>query len=137
MIKLTKAETEKKNSLMGYLHLSEEEALEVIEADRKIDKGEPCDFDLDEEHMKVAKEYAKINAKKEKKAPTVYKFDKRERKANPTKQSIIAELAKFLTEQSENACDNVEITNKERQISFSISNNRYELTLVQKRTPKN
>lgn len=136
MIKLTKAETEKKNSLMGYLHLSEEEALEVIEADRKIDKGEPCDFDLDEEHMKVAKEYAKINAKKEKKAPTVYKFDKRERKANPTKQSIIAELAKFLTEQSENACEDIVITNAERQVAFRIGDNNYELTLVQKRKPK-
>lgn len=136
MIKLTKAETEKKNSLMGYLHLSEEEALEVIEADRKIDKGEPCDFDLDEEHMKVAKEYAKINAKKEKKAPTVYKFDKRERKANPTKQGIIEELAKFLTEQSDIAYENVVVTNAERQIAFSIGEDNFELTLVQKRKPK-
>lgn len=135
-IKLTKADLEKKQRLIGLLGLTEEEALEVVVADRKIDRGEKCDFDLDEEHEKVAKEYARINAKKEKNAPTVYKFDKRERKANPTKQSIIAELAQFLIEQSENACDNVEITNKERQIAFTIGENNYELTLVQKRKPK-
>ena len=49
---------------------------------------------------------------------------------------IIAELAKFLTENSENACENVEITNKERQIAFKIGENAYELTLIQKRKPK-
>lgn len=135
-IKLTKADQEKQRRLMGLLNLSEEEALDVVIADRMIDRGEKCDFDLDDEHMKIAKEYAKINAKTEKKTPTVYKFDKRERKANPTKQNIIAELAKFLMEQSENACENVEITNKERQIAFAIGENNYELTLVQKRKPK-
>ena len=45
-------------------------------------------------------------------------------------------LAKFLTETSENACEMVEITNKERQIAFKIGENAYELTLVQKRKPK-
>ena len=135
-IKLTKADLEKKQRLIGLLGLTEEEALEVVVADRKIDRGEKCDFDLDEEHEKVAKEYARINAKKEKNAPTVYKFDKRERKANPTKQSIIAELAKFLVEQSENACEDIVITNAERQVAFRISDNNYELTLVQKRKPK-
>lgn len=128
---LSKADEAKKIALIQQLHLTEAEALDVIEADRQIDRGEPMEFDLDEEKAKVAKEYAKINAKG--KAPTVYKFDTRKRKENPTKQSIIAELAKFLTEQSENACENVEITNKERQIAFSIGEQKYELTLVAKR----
>jgi hypothetical protein len=42
-----------------------------------------------------------------------------------------------LVENSVNACENVEITNKERQIAFKIGENCYELTLVQKRKPKN
>lgn len=128
---LSKADEAKKIALIQQLHLTEAEALDVIEADRQIDRGEPMEFDLDAEKAKIAKEYAKINAKG--KAPTVYKFDTRKRKENPTKQSIIAELAKFLTEQSENACENVEITNKERQIVFSIGEQKYELTLVAKR----
>jgi hypothetical protein len=94
-------------------------------------------FDLSPEKEKEAKKYAKAGTRK---APTVYKLDnaegKRSRKENPTKSAIIAELAKFLTETSENACEMVEITNKERQIAFKIGENAYELTLVQKRKPK-
>jgi hypothetical protein len=41
-----------------------------------------------------------------------------------------------LQDSSENACVDVEITNKERQIAFKIGENAYELTLVQKRKPK-
>ena len=55
---------------------------------------------------------------------------------NPTKSGIIAEIANFLQENSENACENVIITNAERQISFTIGENTYEFTLVQKRKPK-
>ena len=58
------------------------------------------------------------------------------REASPYKYTFIAELAQFLAENSENACENVEITNKERQIAFKIGENDYELTLVQKRKPK-
>lgn len=133
---LSKADEAKKIALMQNLHLTEAEALDVIEADKGIDRGEPMEFDLDEEKAKIAKGYARVNAKKERNAPTVYKFDKRERKANPTKQSIIAELAQFLIEQSENACEDVVVTNAERQIAFTIGENKYELTLVQKRKPK-
>ena len=71
------------------------------------------------------------------KRPTVYDFKKRERKANPTTGGIIAELAKFLSDSSEFATESVEITNKERQIAFKIGEDAFELTLVQKRKPKN
>ena len=60
----------------------------------------------------------------------------RERKENPTKASLIAEIADFLQKNSENAIENCEITNKERQIAFKIGENSFELTLVQKRKPK-
>jgi hypothetical protein len=123
--------------IMHLLDCSEEEARQVIEDDKAIDRGEKMPFDLDKEKEKIAKQYTKTGTRK---APTVYKLDneggKRSRKENPTKAGIIAELAKFLQEQSENACVNVEITNKERQIAFTIGENNYELTLVQKRKPK-
>lgn len=136
MTRLTKEDERKKFALMSQLHLTEAEALDVIEADKEIDRGEKMEFDLPPDKEKVAKEYAKISAKKEKKVPTVYKFDKRERKKNATKQGIIEELAKFLTEQSEIAYENVTVTNAERQIAFSIGEDNFELTLVQKRKPK-
>jgi hypothetical protein len=42
-----------------------------------------------------------------------------------------------LSENSGFAVENAEITNKERQIAFQIGEDKFELTLVQKRKPKN
>ena len=130
------AETQKER-IMRVLDVSAEEADEILKADKAIDRGERVPFDLSPEQEKLAKKFANVDTKKRKK-PTVYNLDARgkARKENPTKASIIAELAKFLTENSENACEMVEITNKERQIAFKIGENAYELTLVQKRKPK-
>ena len=130
------AETQKER-IMRVLDVSAEEADEILKADKAIDRGERVPFDLSPEQEKLAKKYANVDTKK-RKAPTVYNLDARgkARKENPTKASIIQELAKFLTETSENACEMVEITNKERQIAFKIGENAYELTLVQKRKPK-
>ena len=129
---LSKEDERKKVALMR-LGMSEKAALDVIDADHEIDRGIRQEFDLDEETEKMAKKYANSTTKKK---PTVYEFTKRERKANPTKASIISELAKFLEEASENATEDVTITNKERQIAFTIGEEKYELTLVQKRKPK-
>ena len=123
-----------KERIMRVLKVSAKEADEILQADKAIDRGERVPFDLSPEAEKEAKKY--INSR-EKKKPLVCETKPRERKPNPTKGAIIAELAKFLTENSENVCENVEITNKERQIAFKIGENDYELTLVQKRKPKN
>lgn len=130
------AETQKER-IMRVLDVSADEADEILKTDKAIDRGERVPFDLSPEQEKMAKKFANVDTKKRKK-PTVYNLDARgkARKENPTKASIVAELAKFLTENSENACEMVEITNKERQIAFKIGENAYELTLVQKRKPK-
>jgi hypothetical protein len=121
-----------KEKIMKNLGVSEAEAEEILMADKMIDKGERMAFDLDPQKEKEAKKMANTHTR------TVYNFDtkNRKRKENPTKGGIIAELARFLAENSENACENVEITNKERQIAFKVGDNSYELTLVQKRKPK-
>lgn len=124
-----------KEKLMRILECTAEEADDIIKSDKAIDQGEKMDFDLSPEKAKIAQKYAKTGVRKK---PTVYNFDtsSKKRKENPTKAAIIAELAKFLVENSENACTDVNITNKERQIAFSIGSEQYELTLVQKRKPK-
>lgn len=128
------AET-KKEKLMRILNITAEEAEDVIAMDKAIDKGERVPFDLSPEKEKEAHKFANAGTRK---APTAFKLDAtgKKRKENPTKAAVIAEIAKFLTENSENACENVNITNKERQIAFKIGENDYELTLVQKRKPK-
>lgn len=118
--------------IMQGLKCSEQEAKEIYLADCAIDKGEKMDFDISKEQEKVVKKMRQADRK-----PTVYKFDKRERKENATKAGIIQELFTFLTENCNFNAENVEITNKERQIAFVCGDNSYELTLVQKRKPKN
>ena len=123
--------------IISGLKCSRDEAIEIFLSDKAIDRGERMPFDLDPETEKMAKKMANVQERK-RKAPTVYNFDTstKKRKENPTKSGIIAEIAKFLQENSENACENVIITNAERQISFTIGENTYEFTLVQKRKPK-
>lgn len=122
-------------NLMRILGITEEEAKQVIADDRAIDRGERMPFDLPPEKEKEAKKMANCGTRK---TPTVYNFDtsKKTRKENATKSGIITEIFKFLQEKSEFACENVNITNKERQISFRIGENDFEITLVQKRKPK-
>lgn len=121
-----------KDRLMRILGIDAKTAEDVIKTDKMIDRGERTPYDLDPETEKMAKKFANVKDRK----PTVYNFQKRERKANPTKGGIIAEIAKFLEEMSDFATESVEITNKERQIAFKIGENAFELTLVQKRKPK-
>lgn len=120
-------------NIMVNLKCTREEAEDVIKWDKVIDQGGRTPYDLDPEAEKMAKKMANV---RERKKPTVYDFKQRERKANPTKGGIISELHKFLVEMSEFATENVEITNKERQIAFKIGEDAFELTLVQKRKPK-
>lgn len=121
----------KKELLMEKLGCSEAEALQIIEDDKAIDKGEKL-FELTDEQKKVAKQATSTGTKKH----TVYKFDKKSRKENPIKQQIIEEIFNFITEKADFMAENVEITNKERQIFFKVGENDYELTLVQKRKQK-
>lgn len=115
------------------LGVSDEEANEILAYDKAVERGETTEYDLPADKLKVAQKFAHTGTRKQ---PTVYKFDKKERKPNATKGGLIAELAKFLMEQSEFSTEAVTITNKERQIAFNIGADSFELTLVQKRKPK-
>ena len=125
---------EKIQRCMVNLGCSREEAEDIVKWDKVIDQGGRTPFDLDPETEKMAKKMANAT---ERKKPTNYDFSKRERKANPTKGGIIAEIAQFLAENSQFATENVEITNKERMIAFKIGEDNFEITLIQKRKPKN
>lgn len=114
--------------IMNGLKCSEQEAREIYKADCAIDKNEKMDFDISAEQEKIVKKMRQADRK-----PTVYKFDKRERKENATKAGLVQEIFTFLSENSTFSLENVEITNKERQIAFKCGENRFELTLVQKR----
>ena len=124
---------EKVKEIMHLLDCTEEEALDVIRTDEIIDKGGRTEYDLPIAEEKAALKIGRID---ERKAKSADNKRGKVRAENPTKSGIIAEIAEFLTEKSQFACENVEITNKERQIGFKIGENAYEFTLVQKRKPK-
>ena len=130
---------------LGY---SDEQIQEMLMDDKAVDRGEIMEWDLTPEEHKKAMKYANVQEKKAKpaekaeksakKGTTNYNFDTstKKRKENPTKSNIIALLATILAENGDFSAENVEITNKERQIAFTVGDNAFELTLVQKRKPK-
>lgn len=123
------AETQKEK-LMRVLDCSPEEAEDVMKWDKVIDQGGRTPYDLDPQAEKEAKKFANS---KERKKPVAYDFKKRERKPNEVKGAVIAELAQYLTANSYN---NVEIANKEREITFEIDGISFSLTLIQHRNKK-
>jgi hypothetical protein len=120
-----------KDIIMKNLGLTEKEADELLKADKAIDKGEKMPFDLTKEQQEIAKSFTKTGTKT-KKAPTVYKFEKKKTE-NVPKAELIKKLEELLN--NEGFID-VEIVNAERLISFSNGDNSFELTLTQKRKPK-
>lgn len=127
----TDAEERKIYNLIRKLGLSYQEAEAVILDDKAIDKGEKL-FELTEEQKKVAKKMTNFDTK------NIKNDQKRtvNRAKNATKGAIIAEIAQFLSENSQFSIENVEIINEERQFGFKIGENAYEITLTQKRKPK-
>ena len=131
MRKLTDAEWAKVDNLVDKLECSIDEAVDILDADKALDRTQKADFDLSPEEHKQAMKLANVKEHTVKKSK-VY----RPRKPNATKGEIIAGLSKFLTEMAEFEVLDEEITNKERTIMFTSNGNRYELTLIQKRAPK-
>ena len=119
------------DELVDLLGCSIVEAEQIIADDQKIDKNQAVDFGLSKEEEKKALKYA--NAKEHKKS-AVYKFDKREKKADVTKEGVIQALFDFL---SKNGYEDTQILNKSKLISFKIADDVYELDLKLKRKPKN
>ena len=134
---MTKKELEYEQTIEKHIKLlgcTREEAIDIIETDNVIDKGGRTQYDLSEEEEKIA---MKMSGIKDRKAKSENNMRGKVRAENPTKSGIIAEIAEYLTENCGFATENVTIINKERQISFSIADEKFELTLVQKRKPKN
>lgn len=109
--------------LMKSLGCTYEEAMQIIADDEAIEKGEKL-FELSDEQKKVAKEMTKTTAIKTKTTKTP-----RKRAENAEKRMIIDKIFTILTEIAEN----VDKKNVEREISFTINDKNYSITLTQHR----
>lgn len=110
----------------------------------QIDKEDAIQIWLEDEGYLINEEQEQLNqkakenkshkiAKAERKAPIVLK-NKKEKvvKENPTKEMVIAEIAKILP----NFATDINIENKAKIITFRIGNEEYKLDLIQKRKKK-
>ena len=105
--------------LMQKLGISKEDAEQLIKDDAEIDKGADL-FPLTKEQQQASKKARQVA-----KAPTVYNFNKRERKVDNDKRFLIEILKSSL----ENKADALEVTNAEREIIFNFNGKKYKIVL--------
>jgi hypothetical protein len=106
--------------LMKSLDISREEAIQVIEDDKAIDKGEKL-FDLDPELEKGAKKARQADRKKSTEPI------KREKKPKPEKEEICSAMMNGL---AAIGVTDFEISNPEREFVFHKDGTKYKVTLA-------
>lgn len=104
------------------------EAKEIAIDDWCIDHKGRCEWEPTAEEEKAMRKATKVVGERKKSSTPV----KRERKEDVVKQELISLLAAALGEYGEN----VEVTNKERMIAFSVGDDKFEVMLTKKRKPK-
>ena len=109
---------EKIQKLMKSLNISREEAIELMEEDKRIDRGEKL-YELDPELEK--------GAKKARQADRKANTTKREKKPKPEKAEICSAMMDGLRELG---VGEFEITNPEREFIFHHNGTKYKVTLA-------
>ena len=111
--------------LMELLQCTEEQAKQVIESDKQVDKMtvRECESDLTQEQKASAKKARQGDRK-----PTVYKFDTRAKKSDLDKAHLVHLLADCLGMVTKSEEDLV-VTNAERQIDFVYNGRKFRVVL--------
>lgn len=107
--------------LMKSLDISKEEALDIIECDKRIDRGEKL-FEQSQEEKQVARQMSQTRS-----VDAYGKTRTRERKADADKGEIIKAIAETLAEKL--LIGSLEITNAEREILFSLGGRKFKIVL--------
>ena len=102
--------------IMKGLHCDEVEAKQVLAYDKLVEK------DASVGKLSAEQEKASRSARQVSRAPGVYKFQQRERKADNAKAEILQNLMGAV-----NA--NCEIVNSEREFLFTLDGRKYKVTL--------
>ena len=106
---------------MDKLDLTEDQARQLLEDDKAIDKGAKL-FELSAEQKKAEKAMRQCD-----RTPTVYKFTKRERKADTAKSDILQLLIAGVRDQS--TADQFQVINPEREFIFQFENRKFKVVL--------
>lgn len=121
-------------TLMKNLEVSEEEAKEIIEYDKAVDKMSmtEVDSDLTPEQKEAIKKFKNVATKTAKK-PFIPDLKTRPRKENGTKRGIIEDIYNALNEKG---YENLTIVKAEKEISFDMGGDNYSISLICHRKPK-
>lgn len=103
---------------MKALGFTDEEIKDVIECDKRIDRGEKL-FELSEDQKKTEKKMRQAD-----RTPTNYQFTKRERKADNDKRFLMEAIRQGLPDTAD-----VEVTNPERELTFCYNGKKYKIVL--------
>lgn len=109
------------DELVDLLGCSIAEAEEIISADARIDKGEKL-FEQTADQKQAEKKMRAVGTR----TPTVYKLDKRPRKADEDKRKLVELLAGAVGMVIEGEPT---ITNIERQIDFEFNGRKFRIVL--------
>lgn len=109
------------NFLIKKLQIPREEAIEILNADKEIDKGAKL-FELTPEQNKIVKKMKNTGIK----TVDVYgKTRQRTRKIDNSKRQIIEQVRQALFE----SADSLTVTNVERQIDFVMGGRKFRIVL--------
>ncbi len=111
------------------LKCSKEEAEEVYNYDCQVDKTPDgsLEHDLHGQALKNARKATRTGTRQ----TTAYKFSKRERKPDFSKQALISAIGDCL--QNFEGIEGFSIENPERLLSFSYKGEKFTITLTKKR----
>lgn len=104
---------------MRELGFTEAEIKDVLECDKRIDRGEKL-FELNADQKQTEK---KMRQAERTRSPN-YQFTKRERKADNDKRHLMEIIRQSLSNATE-----VEITNPERELTFCYNGKKYKIVL--------
>ena len=110
---------DKIEKLMKVLGVSEEEAWEIHKHDLAVEKG------ADPYPLTAEQKQAEKKARQADRTPTVYKFQKRERKADEDKAKLMNALFTAILPM----CDTYEVTNAEREFVFTYHERKFKVVL--------
>jgi len=120
-------ELEKRKNAMRKLGMSEDEIAKALEDDKKIDKGERCEWEPTLEEEKAQRKATKLKVDRERK-PRV----KKEKVLDKDKVLVINLIEKAL----EGTCENIQVPKAEGQVDFILNGCEYSLKLTKHRAPK-
>ena len=108
---------------LAKLGLTDEEIKQVLADDKRIDKGEKL-FELTAEQEREAKKARNVG-----RAPTAYKFTKRERKPDEDKKVLCQTMIEALIEAGMVDNSTLHIENIEREFLFKHIGKKYKVVL--------